>query len=49
VEHLQSVAEDTSNELRAVETDPRNLDHIRAVGERLGNLRDAASKVSDQL
>jgi uncharacterized membrane protein len=49
VEHLQSVAEDTSNELRAVETDPRNLDRIKAVGERLGNLRDAASKVSDQL
>jgi succinate dehydrogenase/fumarate reductase flavoprotein subunit len=49
VEHLQSVAEDTSTELRALETDPRNLDRIKAVAERLGNLRDAASKVSDQL
>jgi succinate dehydrogenase/fumarate reductase flavoprotein subunit len=49
VEHLQSVAEDTSTELRALETDPRNVDRIKAVAERLGNLRDAASKVSDEL
>src|SRR4051794_22676175 len=49
VEHLQSLAEDTSVELRALETDPRNRDHIAAVAKRLGDLRDAASKVQDQL
>jgi hypothetical protein len=48
VEHLQSLAEDTSVELRALETDPRNRDHIAAVAKRLGDLRDAASKVQDQ-
>jgi hypothetical protein len=49
VEHLQTVAEDTSVELRALETDPRNLDRIKALAERLASLRDAASKVDDRL
>jgi hypothetical protein len=49
VEHLQSLAEDTSVELRALETDPRNRPRIEAVAKRLGDLRDAASKVQDQL
>ena len=49
VEHLQSVAEDTSVELRALETDPRNLDRIAALAKRLAKLRDAASNVDDRL
>jgi hypothetical protein len=48
VEHLQSLAEDTSVELRALETDPRNEPRIAAVAKRLGDLRDAASKIEDQ-
>jgi hypothetical protein len=49
VEHLQTVAEDTSVELRTLETDPRDLDRISALADRLAKLRDAASNVDDRL
>jgi predicted outer membrane protein len=49
VEHLQSVAEDTSVQIRALETDPRNLDRMVVLAERLAKLRDAASDVDDRL
>jgi hypothetical protein len=49
VEKLQSVAEDTSVELRGLETNPRDLDRLAAQAKRLAELRDAASKVDDAL
>jgi hypothetical protein len=49
VEHLGSIAEEASNQLRGLETDPRNEARVKRTAERLGQLRDAASKVEDEL
>jgi ATP-dependent RNA circularization protein (DNA/RNA ligase family) len=49
VEKLQSVAEDTSVELRGIETDPRDTAHLAALAKRLADLRDAASNVDEKL
>ena len=49
VEKLQSVAEDTSNELRGLETNPRDLARLAVQAKRLAELRDAASAVDDAL
>jgi hypothetical protein len=49
VEKLQSVAEDTSNELRGLETNPRDRTRLAAQAKRLADLRDAASGVDDAL
>jgi len=49
VEKLQSVAEDTSVELRGIETNPRDLARLAAQAKRLADLRDAASKVDEAL
>jgi len=49
VEKLQAVAEDTSNELRGLETNPRDLTRLATQAKRLADLRDAASDVDDAL
>jgi len=49
VERLGLLAEDASVQLRGIETDPRSERRIDGIAERLGELRDAASRVEDEL
>jgi hypothetical protein len=49
VKQLGSLAQEASVQLRGLETDPRNTPRIRRLAERMGEVRDAASKVADEL